>query len=207
MKRINKSFTLIEMMMVLGIIAILFGIGTAVFTVATGKSEIASAKSQIAQLTAAIEMYYDRWGQYPVPSGDEIDDVNDAFNFAEWLSKVSPREPLFQNPDTSPGSKDTIYRKMFLNFNGYDISNPEYAHVDLDENANSIIYDPWGQPYGYSYDATTKSFIVYSVGPDIELESGDGMSAEFISPEWVFSKSGSPIPDPEGQGIISSHLK
>ena len=202
MKRIKKSFTLVEMMMVLGIIAILFGIGTAVFTVATGKSEIASAKSQIAQLTAAVEMYYDRWGQYPVPSGQVIDDVNDALNFGEWLAKIAPNNPIYQNPSAS----EPQYRKMFLNFNGYDISNPEYAHYDSDENEGSIIYDPWGTPYGYTYNASTQSFIVYSVGT---YEVNGDLSASWVSNAWQFTDTGGTYTSEKASdlGIVSSHMK
>ena len=84
MKKKKSFFTLVEMMLVLAIIAILFGLGTVMFTKASEKSEIALAKTQIASLTAAIEMYQLRWGQFPKSGG------NSKFDFAHWLSKVSP---------------------------------------------------------------------------------------------------------------------
>jgi len=196
MKRIKKSFTLIEMMMVLGIIAILFGIGQAVFTVATGKSEIASAKSQIAQLTAAVEMYYDRWGQYPLANGA---DVNDEFNFGEWLSKIAADNTLDNNW--------TGKRAMFIKFNeqGYDVDNPDY---DADGATATVVSDPWGTPYGYSYNTATNSFIIYSVGTFDQID-GD-LKADWVSSEWQFSDdSNGPYGGKEAQevGIISSHLK
>ena len=195
MKRTNKSFTLIEMMMVLGIVAILFGIGTAVFTIATGKSEIAKAKSEIAQLTAAIEMYYDRWGQYPVPAASPGDTVNEEFNFGEWLSKVAPVAGL---------SNWQGKRPMFIKYNeqGYDVDNTDY---DAQVASATVIYDPWGTPYGYSYDAGTKSFIVYSVGT-YEMD-GKKLSASWSTNYWKFEADSSEITNPASEGLISNHLK
>ena len=78
MKKNKSFFTLVEMMLVLAIIAILFGLGTAMFTKATEQSEITLAKSQIASLVSAVEMYKDRWGSYPAPSGTDLDQINDS---------------------------------------------------------------------------------------------------------------------------------
>ncbi|MDD7987089.1 prepilin-type N-terminal cleavage/methylation domain-containing protein [Lentisphaera marina] len=196
MRSKKNSFTLIEMMMVLGIVAILFGIGTAVFTIATGKSEIAKAKSEIAQLKAAVEMYYDRWGQYPLASGA---DVNEEFNFGEWLSKVAADNNLDNNW--------TGKRPMFIKFNeqGYDVSNVNY---DEDGASSTVVNDPWGTPYGYSYHNATNSFIIYSVGTFDDID-GD-LSASWNANEWQFSDdSNGPFAAQEAQdvGIISSHLK
>jgi prepilin-type N-terminal cleavage/methylation domain-containing protein len=195
MRNNKKSFTLIEMMMVLGIIAILFGIGTAVFTVATGKSEIAKAKSEIAQLTAAVEMYYDRWGQYPLASGA---DVNDEFNFGQWLSKVAPKSDGWGKDDKRP---------MFIKFDeqGYDVDDADYDEWDA---SATVVNDPWGTPYGYSYNASTNSFIIYSVGTFNGID-GD-LKAIWNSGEWQFSdNSNGPYGtrDAQGVGIISNHFK
>ena len=104
---------------------------------------------------------------------------------------------------------------MFIKFNeqGYETSDENGDEVEYDAQTVStpvFVKDPWGTPYGYSYDPTTKSFIVYSVGT-FELGSGEEMSAGFVSGEWKFSKTGDPVldsmNDPERDGIISSHWK
>ncbi|WDE98376.1 prepilin-type N-terminal cleavage/methylation domain-containing protein [Lentisphaera profundi] len=196
MKKVKKSFTLIEMMMVLGIIAILFGIGTAVFTIATGKSEIAKAKSDVAQLTAAVEMYYDRWGQYP-DSKDGGTDINEEFHFGEWLSKVAPIATL--------NNGWTGKRPMFIKFKeqGFEVSDEDYDAETV--TTGVVVSDPWGTPYGYSIDATG-AFIVYSVGT---YEVDGALAADLTNSGWEFSDASNTYSSEDAQkvGIISSHLK
>ena len=184
MKKLQSFYTLIEMMVVLGIISILFALGTAVFSQATEKSEIAMAKSQIAALVAGIEMYRDRWGQYPTPSGTSIDNVNTPFNFAEWLSKVAPGADGWDK-DGNPATPDL--RPMFVKYNelGFDVGNTSY---DAHNATTTTLYDPWGSPYSYYYDATSESFIVYSIGTYEDI-SGN-LEAEFDSGAWKFKEGG-----------------
>jgi prepilin-type N-terminal cleavage/methylation domain-containing protein len=197
MKKNKSFFTLVEMMLVLAIIAILFGLGTAMFTKATEQSEITLAKSQIASLVSAVEMYKDRWGSYPAPGGTaSIDSVNNAFNFGQWLSKVAPISSL--------NNGWTGKRPMFVKFKelGFEVGNENYDDATTTE---TTLYDPWGSPYGYSYNSLTQSFIIYSIGTHDTL-SGQ-LSADYGGTEWVFKDNGTDISDPESKGIISSHLK
>lgn len=202
MRSKKSSFTLIEMMMVLGIVAILFGIGTAVFTIATGKSEIAKAKSEIAQLKAAVEMYYDRWGQYPVPNGNVGTSINEEFNFGEWLSKVAPESDGWGDSD-GDGKNDK--RPMFIKFKeqGYDVDNADY---DIWDASATVIADPWGTSYGYKYESSNKSFIIYSAGT---YEVDGKLEALWSGSEWQFKDDAGTYSTEEAQslGLISSHFK
>ena len=198
MKKNKSFFTLVEMMLVLAIIAISFGLGTAMFTKATEQSEITLAKSQIASLVSAVEMYKDRWGSYPAPSGTDLDQINEVFNFGQWLSKVAPISSL--------NNGWTGKRPMFVKFKelGFEVGNENYDDATT---SNTTLYDPWGSPYGYSYDGGTKSFIVYSIGTYDDLSNK--LSASFNGSKWIFEdgEGSGEMSDPESKGIISSHLK
>lgn len=64
-----RGFTLIELLIVIAIIAILSGILITSLTGSKAKSRDGKRVSDISQIQLAIEQYFDRCQQYPVPSG------------------------------------------------------------------------------------------------------------------------------------------
>ncbi len=63
--RHRKAFTLIELLVVIAIIAILTGLIATALNIARKGANNAKAKAEMGQLTAALEMYADKWGEYP----------------------------------------------------------------------------------------------------------------------------------------------
>lgn len=61
----KKAFTLIELMVVVAIIAVLTTIALAQFSTTKAKSRDAKRISDLAQIQLAIQLYFDRCGQYP----------------------------------------------------------------------------------------------------------------------------------------------
>jgi len=97
---------------------------------------------------------------------------------------------------------------MFVKYKelGFEVNNENY---DDNITGKTILYDPWGSPYGYSYDSGSDSFIVYSIGAELELASGEELAARYVSGEWQFAVNsdwGSAL-DVESSGVVSSHLK
>jgi prepilin-type N-terminal cleavage/methylation domain-containing protein len=64
----NTGFTLVELMVVISIIAILTGILTTNFTSSRAKARDAKRISDLGHIQLAIELYFDRCKQYPVPT-------------------------------------------------------------------------------------------------------------------------------------------
>ena len=64
-KKNNKGFTLIELMVVIAIIAILTAVITANFTTAKSKSRDAKRMSDLGQIQLALAGYFDRCNAYP----------------------------------------------------------------------------------------------------------------------------------------------
>jgi prepilin-type N-terminal cleavage/methylation domain-containing protein len=66
--KIKKAFTLLEMLVVVGIIAILVGLGISSYSTAQKKARDAKRKSDLKAIQNALEQYYSICGfQYPTP--------------------------------------------------------------------------------------------------------------------------------------------
>ena len=66
MKKDNRGFTLIELMIVVAIIGILAAIAIPQFAAYRAKSFNASAESDLRNSKTALEAYYSDWQHYPI---------------------------------------------------------------------------------------------------------------------------------------------
>ena len=72
----KKSFTLLEMLVVIGIIAILLGLGAISYSTAQRKARDAKRKSDLKTIQNALEQYYAVCGyQYPTPQGSSFSNI------------------------------------------------------------------------------------------------------------------------------------
>jgi len=142
----RAGFTLLELMVVLGIIAILAGLalGAGRRTVESGK--VARAKGEIAVLAAALEAYQRGYGDYP--------QTDDGARLLQSL--LGRRSPL----NHAIGGRSCIESTKFTTAGG----------LDPLTNFSAVLIDPWSQPYFYAYKSqtpwTNPGFVLYSNGPD-----------------------------------------
>lgn len=66
----KTGFTLIELLIVIVIIGILATVGLGSFSSSQMKSRDAKRKADLQQISRALELYYNDYGQYPAPAGD-----------------------------------------------------------------------------------------------------------------------------------------
>ena len=95
MKNRQKSFTLLEILVVLGIIAVLVGMGAISYSSVQKKARDAKRKTDLKTIQQAFEEYYSVCGfSYPTPPG--LSDVNSIICPAPstMIMPTIPKEPL-----------------------------------------------------------------------------------------------------------------
>lgn len=86
----KSGFTLIELLIVIVIIGILATIGLASFSSSQMKSRDAKRKANLQQISQALELYYNDYGQYPVSSNGVIMGCVDGTSACIWGSLTKP---------------------------------------------------------------------------------------------------------------------
>ncbi|MGB9707409.1 MAG: type II secretion system protein [Microgenomates group bacterium] len=72
----NFGFTLLEMLVVIGIIAVLMGMGAVSYSTAQKKARDAKRKEDLKTIQNALEQYYSICGyQYPTPAGNRFNPI------------------------------------------------------------------------------------------------------------------------------------
>lgn len=102
MKRDERGFTLIELMIVVAIIGILAAVAIPNFMNARDRAKIAAAASVLGSLRTALEMYMTDENQYPVDSGTDSDTTasGDVTNLPFELA-LGPYMTYFDPPANS----------------------------------------------------------------------------------------------------------
>ena len=115
MRRIRKqanAFTLVELLVVIGIIAILMGLLFAGGRAVQQQAKRTQAKNDLAQIVTAVNAYYTEYGKYPVVTDDTpIANTSDLFYTLRAIASgtanignaANPRKIVFISP---PDVKD-----------------------------------------------------------------------------------------------------
>lgn len=126
------GFTLVELLLVLGILALIMGMVLPGIIGQGEKAKVKATSSQISRISMSVETYYLDTGFTP-SSLDEL--VNPPSGVTGW---------------------DGPYIK------------------------NSLLKDPWGQPYQYSSPSEHGDFDIVSFGADRQ-RGGEGKNADITS--------------------------
>lgn len=142
----RAGFTLLELLAVVGIIAILSGLVLGVGRRAIESGKIARAKGELTVLAAALDAYRRSYGDYP--------QTDDEARLLQSL--LGRRGPL----DHALAAHAFIETAKFATAGALD------PFVDT----NAVLVDPWDQPYVYAYKSqapwTNPGFVLYSIGSD-----------------------------------------
>jgi len=170
------SFTLVELLAVVAIIAMLLAIvlGGALYT--KQKSNITRARAEVAALGMAMESFKNDYGRYPT-SG--LVRALGAFSGAGTLSPVITNGSLLYLQLVSPKSYYNFKPSQLLVYT--NSATIIYGTGTQTFNAFTCIIDPWGHPYNYyrtypvqADQVNQMTFDLWSCGPNGANENGGG---------------------------------
>ena len=107
LRRVQPAFTLIELSVVIGIIAILVALFLPALSRAKTQARSTTCKNHLRQMTVALQMYvHDHQGKYPYlrtfrdpdPSSDQVIGIEDN---RWWFAKLLPYYPMLWTNPTS----------------------------------------------------------------------------------------------------------
>lgn len=161
----KKSFTLIELLIVIATIGLLITIGLVSFKSAQAKARDSKRITEVGTLFKALELYYDDNTKYPEQGtwGCIEDTIGEAGGFAEKMKPYlpkTPQDPLYPR-EYEPGKKYCYEYKTENEGKEYKI------HVQME---------------------TTAPYEVYSIGgEDIIYEEGE-IPSDWYSSDWAHRK-------------------
>ena len=144
----KRAFTLIELLTVIGIIAILAAITFGVIKGVNERAAIGQAKTELATLAQAIESYKLQYGDYP--------QTTDSAIFLQSL--IGKKGPA--GADITQRSLVEISKLSLSTSSGDPFTTPTLT-----------LIDPWGRNYLYYYytvgtPVTRRGYVLFSQGPD-----------------------------------------
>lgn len=144
--QLSSGFTLLELLVVLGVVAILSSIVLGVGRHASEAGQTARARAELAALSAALDAYKLANGDYPRTNQP-----------ARLLQSLIGK----RGPDYETANGQSLIEAARFTTTGA---------LDPFTNDTAELLDPWEHPYRYTYKAqtpwTNPSYVLYSAGPD-----------------------------------------
>ncbi|NMA47394.1 MAG: hypothetical protein GX945_12615 [Lentisphaerae bacterium] len=165
----KRVFTLVELLIVIGIIIILSGVLLPVLVGAGKKADQTKAKAEITTLVNAIKHFESTYGVLPIPDG-----AGEVLTPAEYTQLIL----ILQAENTADDAAATALTAANTNKNSRKVK-----FLDIVGNRRGVYVDPWDRFYNvlldhdYNGEITTipngvaatslrYSIVVWSMGPD-----------------------------------------
>ena len=165
----RRRFTLVEVLVACGIIALLAGIGFAGYRFAMDSSRESATKSTIHQLATALETCYNKYGFYPAASAGS--EIIFTFDSDDKLTKIEFGGTTLNVPTTAAKKKEMEGKYTMLLVNTLDIESiKKSSNID---GKKYTVADSWGNKIYYCYPGkvNTTKFDLVSAGVDGEFGS------------------------------------
>ncbi len=130
----SRKFTLVELLIVIGIIAILAGILLPVINGAAKRADMTKAKSEITTLINAIKQFESTYGHLPLPA---VYAETAAFTAAQYEDLIR----MLQAEKNAANNFD------YASYGGTNPNTRKTRFLDVVGNAPGAFKDPWGNNY------------------------------------------------------------
>ena len=191
----TRAFTLIELMVVIGIIVILISLAFPVFQSVLERANKVQAKNDLIQIVTAVNAFYTEYGRYPTtatadasatygPNGSTAENGS-MLNELRGVGALNTRQIVFMVP---PDARDqTNPRSGIKTSTGgyYDPWGTEYAIAMDADYDNQITPNPYGNNNGAGASPLRQGVIAWSLGKDTKL--GNNGDAKFTNSDDVVS--------------------
>ena len=198
----NGAFTLIELIVVIGVILILTGLVLSTAGYARKKSARARAETEIAAMAAAIESYKADNGVYPrgPAAAIPIGTVTIPANVTDSLNARTKGDPTNTADPTYGETSLYLYTLLSGDSNGtrspnqksYMVFKPNMLYPPDQTQPVQYIKDPFGYSYGYSTsqaahpgDMTKGYNTTFDLWSTAGLTAAPGGVSDTITPQWI----------------------
>ena len=188
----KAAFTLIELIVVIGIIFILLGLAFPVFQGVLERAKKVQAKNDLTQIVTAVNAFYTEYGRYPTtastdgaatygPGGSTTENGALLSELRATTSVLNTRQIVFISP---PDSKDQTHPRSGLKSSSsgfYDPWGTEYAVAMDADYDNEITPNPYGNNNGAGASPLRQGVIAWSLGKDKTQQTTFTNSDDVIS--------------------------
>ena len=161
MRNRRRNFTLVELLVVIGIIAVLAGMLMVGIMRAPAKAQKAQAQAEVKTLFNAIKHYESTYGVLPIPSGAlSSDGTLSSANYKLMIHLLQADAEGLSDSDEKALKK---LNKRWTNF------------LEIKGNEPGVYTDPWGENYNVVFDANYDGKIIVDTpvpGLNVEAKSG-----------------------------------
>ena len=183
--RAARAFTLIELVVVVGIITVLAGLVLSTVGYARKKAAIARAQNEIAVMSAACENYKADNGIYPANSDTNTLNAQTSFNPSAYQAASLYLYNALFGATAGSRTPNTGARSYF-------VFKPNMLFPADQTQTVQYIQDPFGNSYGYSTidNPVANPSPTPGYNPTFDLWSTTGLSAnpgnpDTITPQWI----------------------
>ena len=187
----QRGFTLVELLIVIGIIIILSGVLLPVLVGAGKKADQTKAKAEITTLVNAIKQFESTYGVLPVPDGAVVEELT-AAQYTQLIL-------ILQGEDTADDTASTALTIANATKNSRKIK-----FLDIVGNKRGVYLDPWDNyytvlfdidyngeiatiPNGVAVTGLRYSVAIWSKGPDARVNTDTSVPELMRNRDNVYS--------------------